>query len=309
MSEPTVAIEVRDLTVRYGASVAVAGISFAVQRGEVFALLGPNGAGKTSTLEVLEGFNGVFEGEVSVMGLDPRRDLAALRPRVGLMLQEGGLYPSIHPAEAMRLFASFYAEPLDPDELLNELGLGHVARTRFRNLSGGEKQRLSLGLALVGQPELVFLDEPTAAMDPQARRATWAIIERLTSRGVTVLLTTHYLEEAERLANRVAILNHGQLVALDSPGALRSHNGPSTIRFSAAPAIELNGLAAMAGARDVREVEPGEYVIDGPVSPRVVSAVAEWLAARDVLVHELRVSRDSLEDVYLRITARERETP
>src|SRR5690348_11561384 len=228
------AVEVRDLVKRYGDRPVVDGLSFAVELGEVFALLGPNGAGKTTTVEVLEGYRHADGGFVRVLGLDPSRQGAQLKPRIGLMLQQGGLFPQITAREAMRLFAAFYPDSEDPDALLDQLQLREVARTRFRQLSGGQKQRLSLGLALVGKPRLVFLDEPTAAMDPQARRSTWNIIRSLRDRGTTVLLTTHFMDEAEQLANRVAIVDRGQLVALDTPAGLR-HAVANEIRIATLP--------------------------------------------------------------------------
>ncbi len=218
--DPEPAIVVQGLTKRYDGRPAVDDLSFQVGRGELFALLGPNGAGKTTTVEILEGYRTPDDGRVRVLGLEPAREGAKLKPRMGLMLQDGGVYPAIRPLEALRLFASFYANPADPVELLGMVGLEDAARTRYRQLSGGQKQRLSLALALIGRPELVFLDEPTASMDPQARRATWEIVRRLQAEAVTVLLTTHFMEEAERLADRVAILHRGRLVALDSPAAL-----------------------------------------------------------------------------------------
>src|SRR5579864_3873865 len=184
------AVVVRDLVKRYNGRRVVDGLSFAVETGEVFALLGPNGAGKTTTVEILEGYRRADAGSVRVLGLDPTRQGAQLKPKIGLMLQQGGLFPQITPKEALRLFAAFYPDAEDPEALLDQLQLREVASTRFRQLSGGQKQRLSLGLALVGKPELVFLDEPTAAMDPQARRSTWNIIRSLVSSGTTVLLTT-----------------------------------------------------------------------------------------------------------------------
>src|SRR5919204_5697334 len=214
------AIEVRGLVKRYNGRSVVDGVSFDVQPGEVFALLGPNGAGKTTTVEILEGYRKPDAGEARVLGLDPQRDGQEVKRRIGLMLQQGGLFPQITPREALRLFAAFYPHPEDPEELLERLQLREVARTRFRQLSGGQRQRIGLGLALVGRPELVFLDEPTAAMDPQARRSTWNIIRSLRSRGTTVLLTTHFMDEAEQLANRVAIVDRGKLVALDTPAGL-----------------------------------------------------------------------------------------
>ena len=186
-------------------------LSFSVGPGEIFALLGPNGAGKTTTIEILEGYRTADSGDVRVLGLQPSRDSAALHRRVGLMLQQGGFYPTTTPREAIQLYAGFFESPAVPDELLRR-GLDlSAAQTRYRRLSGGQKQRLSLAVALVGQPELVFLDEPTAGMDPQARHATWEIIRDLKDRGVTVVLTTHLIDEAERIADRVAIVDQGKL--------------------------------------------------------------------------------------------------
>ncbi len=195
------AVEVGDLVKAYNGRAVVDHLTFSVGHGEVFALLGPNGAGKTTTVEILEGYRRADAGSVRVLGLDPSRQGALLKPRIGLMLQQGGLFPQITPREALRLFAAFYADAEDPDALLEQLQLGEVAGTRFRQLSGGQKQRLSLGLALVGRPQLVFLDEPTAGMDPQARQATWNVIRGLRDSGVTVLLTTHFMDEAEQLAS------------------------------------------------------------------------------------------------------------
>src|SRR5215472_5224383 len=232
----TPAVEVRDLVKNYGGRSVVDGLSFSVEQGEVFALLGPNGAGKTTTVEILEGYRRADAGFVRVLGLDPSRQGSDLKPNIGLMLQQGGLFPQITAREALRLFAAFYPEAEDPDALLDQLQLREAANTRFRQLSGGQKQRLSLGLALVGKPRLVFLDEPTAAMDPQARRDTWSIIRSLRDRGTTVLLTTHFMDEAEQLANRVAIVDRGRLVALDSPTRLR-HAVSHEVRFGTEPMV------------------------------------------------------------------------
>ena len=299
------ALVVRGLTRRYGERTVVDDLSFNVRRGEVFALLGPNGAGKTTTVEILEGYRAPTAGTVRVLGLDPIRDAGRLMPRIGLMLQEGGVYPSLRPLEALRLFAAFYPSPADPVALLRLVGLEDAARTRFRQLSGGQKARLSLALALVGRPELVFLDEPTAAMDPQARRATWDVIRGLQADGVTILLTTHFMEEAEQLADRVAIVDRGRLVALDSPAALgRQEPDQAELRFRATPGLDLVSLGARLGARDAREERPGEYRLVLRVTPAAVAALAAWLAERDVLLADLRVGRQSLEDVFLRLTAR-----
>jgi ABC-2 type transport system ATP-binding protein len=300
------AIEVRDLVKRYDGRTVVDGISFSVPAGEVFALLGPNGAGKTTTVEILEGYRRADGGEVRVLGLDPIGQARLLKPRIGLMLQQGGLFPQITAIEALRLFAAFYADPEEPDALLERLQLQDAARTRFRQLSGGQKQRLSLGLALVGKPELVFLDEPTAAMDPQARHATWEVIRSLRARGATVLLTTHFMEEAERLADRVAIMDHGRLVALDTPAGLRQ-SVAREVRLVTAPAVAPAALAGGLGlpAAAVEAEHDGTLVVHVDPTPQLVARIAAWLAAEGVLVTELRAGSRSLEQAFLSLTAPE----
>ncbi len=302
------AIVVRGLTKRYAGRTVLDGLSFEVAPGEIFAVVGPNGAGKTTTVEILEGYRAPDDGAVRVLGLDPVRDGPALKPRIGLMLQDGGIYPSMRPPEALRLFAAFYPSPADPDELLRRVGLQDAARTRYRQLSGGEKQRLSLALALIGNPELAFLDEPTAQMDVRARRATWKVIRGLRAAGATVLLTTHDLEEAERLADRVAIVDGGRLRALGTPALLGHPTGPAGLCFRALPGVPLDGLATAVGGGRAAESLPGEYVLDLDTAPtpRHVAALASWLAERDVLVSDLHVgpARVTLEDVFLRLTSR-----
>jgi ABC-2 type transport system ATP-binding protein len=298
------AVEVVDLVKAYNGRCVVDRLTFSVQQGEVFALLGPNGAGKTTTVEILEGYRKPDQGAVRVLGLDPVRQGAALKPRIGLMLQQGGLFPQITPAEALRLFAAFYPQPEDADALLDQLQLREVARTRFRQLSGGQKQRLSLALALVGRPQLVFLDEPTAAMDPQARRTTWNIIRSLRSRGTTVLLTTHFMDEAEQLANRVAIVDRGRLVALDSPAGLR-HAVADEIRVHTRPVLEPHELAMGLGLspRQVVRENDGTLVLHVEPTPAIVADLAAWLAGRGVLLTELRAGSRSLEQAFLTLTA------
>lgn len=301
--EPT-AIEVQGLVRRYGERNVVDGLSFQVRRGEVLALLGPNGAGKTTTVEILEGYRSPTAGHVRVLGLDPVRDAAQLKPRIGVMLQDGGVAPAIRPLEALELFASFFQRPADPRALLKLVGLEEAAKIRYRALSGGQKQRLSLALALVGKPELVFLDEPTSGMDPQARRATWEIIRGLAADGATVLLTTHFMEEAEHLADRVAIVDAGRLVALDTPAALgRSSGPPQELRFRAAPGLQPWEIAAALGNEvTVAELRPGEYALHGAIQPATVARLTRWLQERNVLLSDLRVGQQTLEDVYLRLT-------
>ncbi len=295
------AVQAEGVTKRYGGRPVLDHLSFAVRRGEVFALLGPNGAGKTTTLELLEGYRTPDGGRVRVLGLDPHAQGPALKPRIGLMPQEGGLYPQIRPLEALRLFSAFYPRPEDPLALLRRVGLEESRGTRYRHLSGGQRQRLSLALALVGRPELVFLDEPTASMDPQARRATWDLIRGLTGQGVTVLLTTHSLEEAERLAGRIAIINRGRLVALDTPANLR-HGAPAGLRFRARGGLDTAALGAALGV-PVHEPEPGHYAAAGPPTPGQVAHLAAWLAGQDVLLTELTAGGQSLEEAYLALTA------
>jgi ABC-2 type transport system ATP-binding protein len=236
-----------------------------------------------------------------VLGLDPIADGTALKRRIGLMLQGGGVYPQIRPLEVLRLYAAFYPYPQNAEALLARVGLADARKTPFRRLSGGQKQRLSLALAVVGRPEVVFLDEPTAAMDPQARRATWEIIRELKDGGVTVLLTTHSMDEAERLADRIAIIDRGRLVALDTAGALRRAGGAAVVRFRAVAGLDTADLAAALGA-PVLEVEPGVYAVRGTPTPGLIARLAGWLSERDVLLAELHVGQRSLEEVYLRLT-------
>jgi ABC-2 type transport system ATP-binding protein len=300
----TPAVEVRDLVKTYNGRAVVDGLTFFVQPGEVFALLGPNGAGKTTTVEILEGYRRPDGGSARVLGLDPARQSAELKPRIGLMLQQGGLFPQITPREALRLFAAFYRNPEDPDSLIDQLELGQVAGTRFRQLSGGQKQRLSLGLALVGRPRLVFLDEPTAAMDPQARRSTWNIIRSLRDSGTTVLLTTHFMDEAEQLANRVAIVNRGRLVALDSPAGLR-HAVANEVRFTTLPSVPQNEVAAVLNlpGSAVESENDGTIVVRVEPTPARIAELTSWLASRNVLLTELRAGSRSLEQAFLTITS------
>ena len=296
------AIDVSSLTVRYpGGVTAVDGLSFSAGPGEVLALLGPNGAGKTTTVETLEGYKSPTAGSVRVLDLDPIRDHARLTPRIGVMLQRGGVYPGIRPVEALRLFAAFYPSPEDPAALLDRLGLAGVARTPWRRLSGGEQQRLSLALALVGRPEVAFLDEPTAGVDVAGRQVIREVIGELRQRGTCVLLATHELDEAERVADRVVIVDHGRLLAEGTPAELMSATERTSIEFGAPPALDVAGLAAALGATVV-EVRPGEYSVATSPSPPTVAALTAWLAEHDLALGDLRAGRQSLEDVFLRLT-------
>jgi ABC-2 type transport system ATP-binding protein len=306
------AIDVTGLVVRYGARVAVAGVDLEAGRGEVVCVLGRNGAGKTSTIEALEGYRRPAAGTIRVLGLDPQDpdDHRALTRRVGVMLQGGGVYPGMGPAEAIHLFASYYEHPDDPNLLLDRLGLtGTVARTPWRRLSGGEQQRLSLALALVGRPEVVFLDEPTAGVDPQGRLTIRSVIADLRAADVCVLLTTHELEEAERLADRIVIIDGGRVVAAGTPAELTTAGGssgrpgsPADIRFGAPPALDTAALSRRLGAVVV-ELRPGEYQVDAPGLPATVADLTAWLAEHDLPLADLRAGRQRLEDVFLRLTA------
>ena len=301
------AIDVSGLVVRYpGGVTAVDGISFSADAGQVLALLGPNGAGKTTTVETLEGYRSPTTGTVRVLDLDPTRDHARLAPRIGVMLQNGGVYPGIRPVEALRLFAAFYDHPEDPAALLDRLGLTGVARTQWRRLSGGEKQRLSLALALMGRPEVAFLDEPTAGVDVAGRQVIRQVIRELRERGTCVLLATHELDEAERVADGVVIVDHGKVLASGTPAELMSPAERASIDFGAPPGLDVAALSAHLGA-DVVETRPGEYQVAAPPSPATVAAVTAWLAEHDLPLADLRAGRQSLEDVFLRLTSERSE--
>jgi len=295
------AIDCRDLVVRYGTLTAVDGLSLQAERGQVLALLGPNGAGKTSTVETLEGYRHPHSGSVRVLDLDPRRDHRALVTRMGVMLQRGGIYPVMGPRRALHLFARYYESPEDPDALLDLVGLRSAARTPWRRLSGGEQQRLSLALALVGRPEVVFLDEPTAGVDPEGRLAIREVVRELRERRVCVVLTTHELPEAERLADEVIILAGGRAVSRGTVAELAAAGPPPGIRFGAPPGVDTAALAAAVGAApgDVIEERPGEYAVAGEASAGRVAAVAAWLDHRHLPLTDLRTGARSLEDAYL----------
>jgi len=299
------AVECDGVVIRYGDTLAVDRLSFAAHRGEVLALLGPNGAGKTSTVEALEGYRPVAGGTVRVLGLDPGREHAALVRRMGVMLQKGGVYPGLGPAQVLRLFAGYYDDPEDPDALLEQVGLTGARRTPWRRLSGGEQQRLSLALALVGRPEVLFLDEPTAGVDPEGRIVVRDLITAQRAKGLCVLLTTHELAEAERVADRVVIVDRGRLLAEGTPAALASGTADGSVRFSTDPGIDVAALAAVVGpGATVEEERPGAYRLSlppGTETPPVVAALASWLADRRLALGDLRTGQ-SLEEAYLAIT-------
>ncbi|UQX90188.1 ABC transporter ATP-binding protein [Jatrophihabitans telluris] len=301
MSSP--AVEVFELVKSYGSHRAVDDISFSVERGQLLALLGTNGAGKTTTIEICEGFRTADSGVVRVLGQHPAT--ASLRPRVGVMLQDGvGGYTGAKAREMLALFAAYAADPLPVDELLAVVGLSDAADRPVKRLSGGQQQRLSLAMALVGRPELLFLDEPTTGMDPQARRTTWELIRRLRGDGVGIVLTTHYLDEAEGLADDVVVLHAGQIVAHGSPAELTHADSAGKIRFSARPGLDVAGLRAyLATPAEVREETAGQYLVAAPVTPQLLAAVTAWCARENVLAEGLTVERRRLEDVFLALTA------
>ncbi len=298
-------IVVDKLSKIYNSSRVVDHLQFTVHRGEVFALLGPNGAGKTTTVETLEGYRTPDEGSVRVLGLNPIRDAKALKPQIGVMLQQDGLYPGLRVREVLGLFAGYYEHAQNINHLLERVGLSAAARTQCRRLSGGQKRRLALAVALVGNPTLVFLDEPTAGMDPQARLATWEIIRDLKHNGATVLLTTHLMDEAERLADRVAIIDHGRLIALDTPGGLTGVQNATIVRFVAPAGIDCTQLAALPSARKAEEIRPGSYVIETDAVPVLLADLTAWLRDQGITLSELRVGHGSLEDLFLRLTGAE----
>ncbi len=304
-ASPVLAVE--GLVKRFGSVVAVNSLSLTQQAGTVLAVLGPNGAGKTTTVEICEGFQRADAGTVRVLGLDPATRSSQLRTRIGVMPQGGGAYPGVRAGEMLRLVASCAAHPLDPDWLLDVLGLRDALHTPYRRLSGGQQQRLSLACAVVGRPELVFLDEPTAGLDPQARRLVWELVAALRTDGVSVLLTTHLMDEAETLADQVVILDHGSVVASGTPAELTAAaDEERQLGFRAPTGLPLDDLLTRLpdGCR-AEEPSPGRYLVRGTIGPTEVSTVTSWCAERDILADDLKVLRRSLEDVFLDLTGRE----
>jgi ABC-2 type transport system ATP-binding protein len=307
--ESTPAVEISGMVKRYGPVTAVDGLTLTAGAGQVTAVLGPNGAGKTTTIEVCEGYRRIDSGTVRILGLDPMR-AAALRPRVGVMLQSGGIPPAVPALEYLKTLSRFHVKPHEPAWLLDIVGLSDIAKTPYKRLSGGQQQRLSLAAAVIGRPELVFLDEPTAGLDPQARHATWDLVSALRHDGVGVVLTTHFMDEAERLADHVVIIDHGRAVAAGSPGQLTGSAGQ--LRFRAEPGLDTDSLlAALPPGSAAKESPSGHYLIevdDGVIQPALLAAVTAWCADRSVLPSSLRIESRTLEDVFLELTGRELRT-
>jgi len=275
------AISVHDLRKSYGEHDALRGISFEIQSGEVFGLLGPNGAGKTTTVEILEGYRARDAGEVQVLGFDPARSEPAYRERIGVVLQHSQLWPNLTVAETHRMFAGYYRRPRDVGEVIDLVGLGEKRDARVKTLSGGQKRRLDLGVALVGDPDLVFLDEPTTGFDPAARRAAWEMVRSLRSLGKTILLTTHYLDEAEQLADRVAVLREGRIIREGTPAELTGGTQETEVRY---------------------RFDGREIVIHTTEPTRLLHQLTEEALAEGRELESLTVRRPTLEDVYLLLT-------
>ena len=298
----TAVVEVRELHKRYGDTVAVEDVSFSVQEGEIFGILGPNGAGKTTTVECVEGLRTPDRGGISVLGLDPRRDRAELTQQLGVQLQDGQLPGRLRVAEALELYSSFYRRPADRRALLEVLGLADTSRTRYDRLSGGQKQRLSIALALIGSPRIAVLDELTTGLDPQARRDTWQLIEDVRARGVTIVLVTHFMEEAERLCDRVALIDAGRVVAVDTPAGLAERvQGEQRIRFRPSVRFDdtlLTDLPEVTGVSHRGDV----VVVTG--NDNALTAVTSLLARHQITAHQLRVEQAGLEDAFIALTGR-----
>jgi ABC-2 type transport system ATP-binding protein len=305
------AVTVEHLVKRYGHVVAVNDVSLSIHEGEIFGIIGPNGAGKTTTVECISGLRAPDSGSISVYGLSPRKDRDAMREFVGVQLQESALPPRLRVGEAVRLFASFYSNPVDPDQLLESLGMKQIVNSPFKNLSGGQKQRLSIALALVGNPRLAILDELTTGLDPEARRETWSLIERMRDRGVTVILVTHFMDEAEKLCDRLALINHGTVIALDTPEAIAARAGGSRVRFVPSQPVDEQTLRAIPG---VNEIERKERYVTVTGTGDLAGSLINALAGIGVRVSEVEARTGNLEDAFIKLTkddasSVEREVP
>ncbi len=300
------ALEISDLVMQYGDLVAVDRLSLRLETGTVGAVLGPNGAGKTTTLETCEGYRRPHHGTVRVLGLDPWADRRRLLPRIGVMLQRGGAWSGVRALEMLRHAARLHRDPAPLEPLVERLGLTDLGRTPYRRLSGGQQQRLGLAVALVGRPEVLFVDEPTAGLDPQGRHVVWGLLREQRDAGVTVVLTTHLIEEAEQLADQVFVVDHGRLVASGTPAELTGAHAHGELVFDAKPGLDLTPLrAALPGGFEVVEPTPGHYAVRGTLTPDVLARVMTWCADIGLLPDRLTLGRRTLEDVFLELTGRE----
>jgi ABC-2 type transport system ATP-binding protein len=293
---------------RYGDITAVDGLDLVVERGTITAVLGPNGAGKTTTLETCEGYRAPHAGSVRVLGLDPRKDARRLLPRIGVMLQEGGAWSGAKAPEMLRHIASLHKDPVDPAILEERLGLADCGRTAYRRLSGGQKQRLGLAMALVGRPEVVFVDEPTAGLDPAVRRDVWTLLDELRRDGATVVLTTHYMDEAERLADQIHIIDRGRMIASGTPIQLTRGGTHSTIRLVVTkpfpPGARESIKAALGQEMEVVLLDELSLVVTGPADATTLAKVSKWCEDNNVLPESLTLGTRNLEDVFLELTGR-----
>jgi ABC-2 type transport system ATP-binding protein len=292
-------IEVKDLVKRYGKQTAVDSVSFTVEQGEIFGILGPNGAGKTTTVETIAGLRTPDSGTIRVLGLDPEHERDELRRVLGIQLQSSELADQIRVWEAMELFSSFYDHPADWEGLITDLGLTEKRNTPFRKLSGGQKQRLSIALALVGNPKIAVLDELTTGLDPQARRDTWQLIEDVRARGVTVLLVTHFMEEAERLCDRVALIDSGRLIALDTPAGIVSRIDEQRVQFRPSAPLDDRLLTGLPEVRNITRNGP-TVVVSG--KGNLLQAVTAVLARNQIVANDLRIEQANLEDAFVTLT-------
>jgi ABC-2 type transport system ATP-binding protein len=293
-------VTVQHLVKRYGDFVAVDDVSFSIGGGEIFGIIGPNGAGKTTTVECISGLRAPDSGSITVFGLSPQHDRDRIRELVGVQLQESALPPRLAVGEAVELFASFHRNPLDPRELLESLGIRQIAGAKFKNLSGGQKQRLSIALALVGNPRLAILDELTTGLDPEARRETWALIERIRDRGVTVILVTHFMDEAERLCDRLALIAHGSLRALDTPEAIAALAGGHRVSFVPSSPVDDGTLLAVPG---VTGIERKERYVTVFGTGDLAASLIEALGKIGIRLSDIEARRGNLDDAFVKLTS------
>ncbi len=299
-------VTVEHLVKRYGSHAVVDDVSFSIREGEIFGIIGPNGAGKTTTVECISGLRVPDSGSISVQGLSPQRDRDRIREFLGVQLQESALPPRLRVGEALELFASFYSDPLDPQEVLESLGVRDIERVPFKKLSGGQKQRVSIALALVGNPKIAILDELTTGLDPEARRNIWAVIEHMRERGVTVILVTHFMDEAETLCDRVALIDRAHLRVLDTPEAIAATAGGNRVRFVPSRPVDDGTLYAIPG---LQAVERKDRFVTVTGTGDLAAALINALAATGVQVSELEARRGNLDDAFIRLTRDETSPP